>query len=348
MLELTQLAAGPYRGTVRGEPHARPVILLPALGFGPEIWRDCAAILAQRYRVSCLELPTLAQLGTASHEGALDAYTKWLAALLQQDGFENATVAGIDFTAQLAMRLLAGQAAGLHKVVAMAPTGLGHAIDPLARLLRYPGLGYLILRLAAGLKLKRLVLPHVYHPQRLPESFLKEFFVAIQRPARRQAVLDIIRHIALHEDDPILLEQAGRFNRGVTLVWGEQDRKLLFTYGQRFASALQLPLHKINYAGHLPPLEQPRWTASLIEHAMDARQPVHIDLRGYNGVACADYIVRSEIAARALPSGSELIIHTLYQCAGEDAKTWDRLSSKFGLLGIDYVADEWQIHVTKK
>ncbi len=343
-----QIANGPYWGTLYGQEHAQQIILLPALGFGPEIWGDCAAILAKHHAVSCLELPALNQFTAGTDQTVLQIYSQWLVELLQQDKFRTATVVGIDFTAQLALRVLAEQPQRINKVVAFAPTGLAHAIDPMVRLLRNPVAGQLILATAAGARLNRLITPHVYNKQRLPVGFLKKFFREIKRKNRRQAILDIIRHVALHEDDQTILKQAANVKDKIMLVWGEHDRKLHFTYGQRFASAINLPLHKINYAGHLVPLEQPRWAASLIEHAIDPHYPVHVDLRGYNGVACADYIVRSEIAAKPLKSNAELIIHTLYQCAGEDAKTWDRLTNKFGLVGIRYLDDEWQIQVKKK
>ncbi len=347
MHEIQLFDDGPYRGRVYGQEQTSQIVLLPALGFGAEVWHDCASILARHHGVTCLELPPIDQITTETSQAALELYSHWLAQFIEQQASSNITLVGIDFSAQLALRALVAQPQRVGRVVAIAPTGLHHAIAPLIRYLRYPVLGELILTIAAGFRLKRLITPHVYNPLRLKTSFLTEFFTTIKQQARRQAILDIIRHIALHEDDYTVFEKSAPLRDRIMLVWGEHDKQLPLTYGQAIAGAMQLPLHKVNYAAHLVPLEQPRWTASLIEHAIDSSRPVHIDLRGYNGVACADYIVRSEFAARQLRKGAELIIHTLYQCAGDDAKVWNQLNSKFALINIDYVDQEWQIHVRK-
>lgn len=348
MQKLTQLIDGPYFGTTSGNKDGQKIILLPALGFGPELWADAATILAKHYHITSIELPTLKQLNTDTQDGpALHRYTQWLANLLRHEQYQNATLVGIDFSAQLALRALIDNTKFIERVIVFAPTGLRHPIASLVKVLRLPIIGELILTFAAAVKLKKLITPHVYNKDRLPVNFLSRFFTVISDKHRQQATLDIIRNIDLHENDELILNQLNSVKNKTTLAWGEFDKKLSLQYGYQFSKIINLSLNKINYAGHLPPIEQNRWTASLIANAIDKSKPIHIDLKGYNGVACADYIVRTEIAAKNYNKGTEFIIHTLYQCAGDDAKTWNRLTDKFNLIDINYINNEWQIRVSK-
>ncbi|MCP2342813.1 alpha/beta fold hydrolase [Actinomadura rupiterrae] len=86
--------------------------------------------------------------------------------------------------------------------------------------------------------------------------------------ARRQANMATMRVLAgdPYMHDPELLHRLARVQVPALLLWGESDRIATPAYGDAYAKAFgNGRLHVIPEAGHLPQIEQPETTLSLIE-----------------------------------------------------------------------------------
>lgn len=338
------LADGVTRGWRQGG-EGRRIVLLHGTGTNADLWGAVARELASRFTVVAADLPGMGQTPLqAAPQVSLDGYAAWLRKLIENEGGE-AVVVGIDLAGQLVLRLAGEAAAGLRAGVAFAPTGLARAIDPAIAWLRRPLIGEAVLAVARWGGVRRRLRRMANLPERVPGAFLAGAEALLSQRSQRKSLLAALRRLPLHEDDPQGVERLRPKGVPTVLAWGEADKVLPFSLGERYARILGLPLWRINYAGHHVPLEQPLWAASIIAHAADPREPVHVDLRGFNGVACADYIVRTEKAAARLRTGDEIVIHTRYSCAGDDAETWTRMRKKYELLSTTYIEDAWRIHV---
>ncbi|MFJ8621923.1 alpha/beta fold hydrolase [Kitasatospora sp. NPDC093550] len=86
--------------------------------------------------------------------------------------------------------------------------------------------------------------------------------------ARRQDNMATMRALAgdPYMHDPELPHRLGRVRVPTLLVWGESDRVVTPAYGAAYAAAIpDARLHLVPRAGHLPQLEQPETTHTLIE-----------------------------------------------------------------------------------
>ncbi|WP_406349961.1 alpha/beta hydrolase [Streptomyces sp. NBC_01597] len=112
----------------------------------------------------------------------------------------------------------------------------------------------------------RGVAEHSWHDS--DRYYLDPADVPAEELARRQTNMATMRILAgdPYMHDPKLLRRLGRIQAPALLVWGESDRIVTPAYGAAYADAFgNGRLEVIPKAGHLPQIEQPEATFSLID-----------------------------------------------------------------------------------
>jgi pimeloyl-ACP methyl ester carboxylesterase len=95
--------------------------------------------------------------------------------------------------------------------------------------------------------------------------------IPAEQLSARQANMATMRVLAgdPYMHDPKLLRRLARVHLPALLLWGESDRIVTPAYGKAYASAFgNAHLEVIPKAGHLPHIEQPQTTSTLIDTYM--------------------------------------------------------------------------------
>ena len=240
-------------GAVRYETlgEGPPLVLVHGTPFSSYVWREVAPALARNNTVYVFDLLGYgASEKRAGQDVSLGAQAKLLAGLLDHWGLDRPNIAGHDFGAAVALRthLLEGRdfnAVALMDAVALAPWG-----SPFYRLVQdYVGVFRQIPAYMHRAMLAAYVRDATYRPMddQTLEPYIRPWLGAEGQAAfYRQISQNDQRYT--DEVEPLY----GRIERPVLVLWGEEDRWIPLSEGERLHDVIPTSvLRTISRCAHL-------------------------------------------------------------------------------------------------
>jgi abhydrolase domain-containing protein 6 len=236
-------SAGPLRFAVRGDPSARPLLLLHGLGDSLAGWAQVVGPLSRRYQVHLLDLPG---------HGLSHKPPDWKLATLSRAVADYAVqlrepvIAGHSLGGWIALRLLLS---GAVRPSALALINPGGAL--LDRALWQPFRASVSARDREGVK---AYLQRAFRRAPLLMRLLPSQVIELMWAEPAQGILD-----ALVEEDFLREAELAAVRVPLRLIWGAHDRLLPPGSLEFFRAALpEAELVVLEKAGHLPHIEAPR------------------------------------------------------------------------------------------
>ena len=252
------------RAHVAGEGPA--VVLLHGQPGSHRDWRRVTKRLARTHRVIAVDRPGY---GDAARErpGGFADNADDLARLLDEHGIDQATVVGHSWGGGAALSFAQRYPQRVAALVLVAAAGTTEALTPGDAVLGAPVLGPL---LALGFfryasRLARLV-PRLTG-SRLSPAHAAEVRESMRRSSRTWRSF-VTEQRAMLREAPEVSSHLGDVTAPTTVVYGDRDRVVPPSVGERLAEALpNARVHRVEGAGHLLPIEHPDALAEAIRRA---------------------------------------------------------------------------------
>jgi pimeloyl-ACP methyl ester carboxylesterase len=161
------------------------------------------------------------------------------------------------------------------RLALIGPAGFPLDASPLAALIKVPGVGDYLMRVAGDRQLSAHHRRYFYDPAPFAE-YQRAYEDQLEVEGTKAAVLSTMRHTPV-EAFLDRYEALGRLGREILLVWGREDQTFPFSRSEAARRALPgAALIAVDRAGHLPMLERPDVvTPALIELLSRGRSSPH-------------------------------------------------------------------------
>ncbi|HLH64235.1 MAG TPA: alpha/beta hydrolase [Solirubrobacteraceae bacterium] len=216
-----------------------------------------------------VDLPGFGRTGKAGNlDYSLGGYVTFAERLLEHLGLEQVSVVGHGWGAAVAL-LLAGRAADRVARVAIVdalPLLDGFAWPPLARWLRRPGVGELLMGSVNRWLLARVLRGACADPGAWPAERVNAIWEQFDQGTQR-AILRLHRSVDI-DSLPVIGAGLRQLSQPVLVVWGELDPWFPASFAGAYARALpDAELELCEGAGHWPWLERPHLAERLAHFA---------------------------------------------------------------------------------
>lgn len=255
----------------RGDP--LPIVLVHGTASSLHTWDGWVAELARTRRVIRFDLPGFGLTGpSATGDYTMDAYVRFMAALLDRLGVARCVLGGNSLGGEVAWatalaypqrvaRLILVDAAGYRFTPRGLPIGFALAATP--------GLRTLMRQLLPPGLVERSVRSVYGDPSRVTPQQVALYTDMARRPGNREA---LARRLAVHftgrEAD------IARLQLPTLILWGGQDRLIPPEYGQRFAHDIAgSRLVVFPQLGHVPHEEDPLATLPVVQAFLSEPEP---------------------------------------------------------------------------
>ncbi len=169
-----------------------------------------------------------------------------------------------------ALRLLDEGAGRLSRMVILAGAAYRQRMPPVVRLAHWPKLCSLLQRLPGTRFMVRRVLRSIVHdPATVTRSQVEGYADPLRGAAARRALIDMALHIVPPDLD-LWVARYPEIDVPTLLLWGDDDRVVPISIGQRLARELpRAQLTILEATGHLPAEERPRESLRVLESFLD-------------------------------------------------------------------------------
>ncbi|NUO50304.1 MAG: alpha/beta hydrolase [Polyangiaceae bacterium] len=238
-----------------------PIVLFHGTSASLHTWDGWAAELSQDRRVIRVDLPGFGLTGPPpSGDYTLEAYVRFVRALLDQLGVKKCVLAGNSFGGAVSIAVVNAMPERVSRLVLV--DAAGYAVDSVSvpigfRVARTP-----VLNRIALVTLPRSViessLKNVYgDPTKVTPELIDRYYELTLREGNRGAVAERFRQVP-----PGAAESTIASIKVPTLIlWGARDRLIPLEYGQRFHRDIQgSELIVFEDLGHVPQEEDPERT----------------------------------------------------------------------------------------
>jgi pimeloyl-ACP methyl ester carboxylesterase len=236
-----------------------PLVLLHGQGGFAGLWLSAIPGLATTHHVIAPDLPGLGASQAADGPPGTDAVLGWLGELVDKTCPQPPVLVGFSLGGQVAARFAATGGTRLAGLVLVDTPGLVGRVRPapstLLALIRHqvrPS------RRSALRLLERLTVDLERLRHRMGEGwepFLAYLVDRSRTPSIALANRRLLREIGLQQIPPA---DIARIRTSTTLIWGRDDRVAPLRTAVAASSPYGWPLHVIDDAGHLSPVEQPQ------------------------------------------------------------------------------------------
>ncbi|WP_437656814.1 alpha/beta fold hydrolase [Sorangium sp. So ce1182] len=226
-------------------------------------FRAMIPVLAMRHTVYALDPPGqgFTEVRDAAFSYDADAVARSIGAFLDAVGLPRTAIVGHSWGGGFALRFAERHPDRVSRLALIAPGGLDVKDAWEFRLLRYPLLGELAVRLMFKRSVRHMLRKSFVHRERIPEALVEEAAHAARSPHLRAAMLRIERSVTWAETERDLpLVRAP-----VLLLWGSQDRYFPVHLIDRFTAQLPaVEAHIVPGCGHSLHDDCPQATYSLL------------------------------------------------------------------------------------
>lgn len=244
----------------RDEGSGPPIVLLHGTSSSLHTWDGWVTAMASHRRVVRLDMPGFGLTGPApDRDYSVARYARFLGAFLDRLGIPKADLAGNSLGGRVALAFALEHPERVRKLVLLDPSGLSGQTPPtIFRLAKIPGLGPVLSRVTPRALLRKN-LEEVYgDPTKVTEPLVDRYYAMTLRAGNRDALID--RLTRAH--DPFLDDRLAEVRTPTLLLWGEADRWIPLSFGQRFHRGIR-GSELVTYpgVGHVPMEESPAATA---------------------------------------------------------------------------------------
>jgi pimeloyl-ACP methyl ester carboxylesterase len=248
----------------RDEGQGPPLVLLHGNAASLHTWDGWVTRLASHRRVIRLDMPGYGLTGAApDHDYSVAREVRVASALLDQLGVARVDIAGNSFGGRVATTFALEHPDRVNKLVLVDAAGLAGQRRPATfRFAQIPILGRL-LKVATPRWLIRKNLLEVYgDPSHVDEALVDRYDRLTRAEGNRSALFDRLNG----PPDPDLDGRLAELKLPVLLVWGERDRWIPVSFGERFAAGVQgAKFIVLPGLGHVPQEEDPETTAREVD-----------------------------------------------------------------------------------
>jgi 3-oxoadipate enol-lactonase len=260
----TWLTIDGVRTLVRHNGSGELLVLVHGLG-GPLIWQRVVPLLARRFRVLTVDLPGFGESGCPAKDLTTDGYARFLHRLLELMHIRRATIVGLSFGGQIAVRFADLGPHCVENLVLVNSTGL----LPDLFVTRYPLFWRIVRPLAAVtiFQSRRLLCflgrRSFVDVRTRPADLCAEFYKQISQPGKRMVWMNGLRNVyAGHAD---FQDELRHLSVPTLVISGECDRHVPTHNARRIAELVpDSQLVVIQKCAHALPLEQPELFAETI------------------------------------------------------------------------------------
>ena len=242
-----------------------PIVLLHGTADSLHTWDGWSAVLRTQRRVIRFDLPGFGLTGPDPRaDYSIDAYVRFVLAVLDQLGVQTCVLAGNSLGGQIAWETAVAQPQRVHALVLV--DAAGYAAQPQA-----VPLAFQLARSSIASVLLERVLPRglilaslrnvVGDPTIVTAELVDRYYDMAIRAGNRRA---LVQRLALAFVDQS--ERIHRLRLPTLVLWGGRDRLIPVQSGQRFAHDIPGARLVVWPAlGHLPQLEDPARTVAEVE-----------------------------------------------------------------------------------
>lgn len=242
-----------------------PIVLLHGTSASLHTWEGWARILATERRVLRFDLPGFALTGPRTDDDySIDAYVRFVIAMLDHLGVERVVLAGNSLGGQIAWNVAATHPERVDRLILVNSAGYpleANARVPLAFFLaRTPGLSLLLEHTLPRTLVARSLRDVYGDPDLVTPELVNLYRDHAQRAGNRRALVRRFREpIAVHVDRiPSLTQQT-------LVLWGAEDHLFPTVVGERFATEIaNSTLVVLEGLGHVPQEEDPARTVAAV------------------------------------------------------------------------------------
>ncbi|MCJ0765655.1 alpha/beta fold hydrolase [Variovorax terrae] len=242
-----------------------PLVLLHGTSASLHTWDGWAAALRGQRRVIRVDLPGFALTGPQPQDDySIDAYVRFVAALLDQLGVQRAVLAGNSLGGQIAWSFAAAQPQRVTRLVLVDAAGydFASASVPLAfRIARLPMLAPLLEHTLPRGMVEGSVRNVYGDPAKVTPELVDLYYdMALREGNRRALGLRMRQRLAVHP------ERIATLKLPTLILWGGRDRLIPPDSARRFAQDIAgSRLVMFDDLGHVPHEEDPARTVAAVK-----------------------------------------------------------------------------------
>jgi pimeloyl-ACP methyl ester carboxylesterase len=242
-----------------------PIVLLHGTSASLHTWEGWAQTLATERRVLRFDLPGFALTGPRTDDDySIDAYVKFVLAMLDHLGVQRVVLAGNSLGGQIAWNVAAANPERVERLILVNSAGYpleAGARVPLAfSLARTPGLSVLLEHTLPRSLVARSVRDVYGDPDRVTPELVDLYRDHALRAGNRRALVRRFR-----EPIAVNVDRIPSLTQPTLLIWGAEDRLFPPVTGERFAREIaNSTLVVLDGLGHVPQEEDPVRTVAAV------------------------------------------------------------------------------------
>jgi pimeloyl-ACP methyl ester carboxylesterase len=253
--EMREVAGMRLRVRDTGPKDAPAIVMLHGFGSSLDTWEPWARALDSQHRVVRYDMPGAGLSPPDSTGDYTDARAiAVLAALMDQLGFQRASLIGNSIGGRVAWKFAALKPERVTKLVLISPDGFASPGFEYGRAPNVPA-AVAILKYVLPKPLMRMNLAPAYgDPSRLTEATIDRYYDLMRAPGVRGAMIDRMKQTILEDPAPLLR----RITAPILLLWGEKDGMIPVANAADYRRILpDSALNLLPGLGHVPMEEAP-------------------------------------------------------------------------------------------
>ena len=268
---------GAYDAHVRDQGRRddpEPLVLLHGTSASLHTWDGWVRELERTRRVIRVDMPGFGLTGPAPDgDYTIDAYVRFVVALLDHYGITACVLAGNSFGGHVAWRTALADPARVRALILV--DSAGYAIEsqsvPIGfRLAKVPGLNMLLSRVTPRALVEASVRNVYGDPELVTPELVDRYYELTLREGNRGALVQRFLQAPAGPDQHLIRE----IGVPTLVIWGGRDRLIPAAYALRFGSDIRGSLHiEFPALGHVPHEEDPASTVAAVQAFLAALPP---------------------------------------------------------------------------
>ena len=247
-----------------------PVLCLHGLGASTHSWREFRQPVSQNHKLILLDFKGFgASPKPKDKHYAITEHAEMAYEFIKELDLWNLTLVGNSFGGAVSLlvsiKLCAENPRRLRKLILIDSGGYNQKLPLHLKLLRTPGLGWLILHLLPAKISALLVLKNSYYDdKKITQEQIDVYARPIAAPGGRHALLETAKQVIPADPDKLIAKYP-TINVPTLIIWGKQDEIIPLEIGEKLDRDLpNSRLVTIDKSGHVPQEETPKAVLPLV------------------------------------------------------------------------------------